>query len=62
MSLTQEGGQNEEMLRYQGGILLALGNGDVLKKEHTHIHLIFHQSTTLMRVVRATCQAETYHM
>ena len=46
----------------QGGILIALGNASVLTEEQTHMHPLFHQRTTLKRVVRATYQAETYQM
>ena len=55
-------GDDGEHLRSQGGILIRLGNAYVFTKEHTHLHPLFHQSTTFKRVVRATCQAETCRM
>ena len=61
-SFAGEVGAIGEPLRPKGGILIAFGNADALKKEETHIHPLCHQSATLQRVVRATYQAETYQM
>ncbi|MDA8584112.1 hypothetical protein N9L68_07745, partial [bacterium] len=34
----------------------------MLPEQQTHLHPLYHQITTLKRVVRVTYQADTYHM